>query len=103
MEGKSLVLVKDKFHINLKKSINNILAVPVVFDSKIHAIEILNDLLRENKIDKGIEEGTIQSLITDFHIDLKDYYCFCYKYKNNTKDLVVGYKIVEMIDTRSEY
>lgn len=72
MEGKSLVLVKDKFHINLKKSINNILVVPVVFDSKIHAIEILNDLLRENKIDKGIEEGTIQSLITDFHIDLKD-------------------------------
>ena len=47
MEGKSLVLVKDKFHINLKKSINNILVVPVVFDSKIHAIEILNDLLRE--------------------------------------------------------
>lgn len=79
MEGKSLVLVKDKFHINLKKSINNILVVPVVFDSKIHAIEILNDLLRENRIDKGIEEGTIQSLITDFHIDLKDYYCFCYK------------------------
>ena len=101
MEGKSLVLVKDKFHINLKKSINNILVVPVVFDSKIHAIEILNDLLRENKIDKGIEEGTIQSLITDFHIDLKDYYCFCYK--SNTKDLVVGYKIVEMIDIRSEY
>ena len=61
MEGKSLVLVKDKFHINLKKSINNILVVPVVFDSKIHAIEILNDLLRENRIDKGIEEGTIQS------------------------------------------
>lgn len=59
MEDKSLVLVKDKFHINLKKSINNILVVPVVFDSKIHAIEILNDLLRENKIDKGIEEGTI--------------------------------------------
>lgn len=56
MEDKSLVLVKDKFHINLKKSINNILVVPVVFDSKIHAIEILNDLLRENKIDKGIEE-----------------------------------------------
>ena len=77
MEDKSLVLVKDKFHINLKKSINNILVVPVVFDSKIHAIEILNDLLRENKIDKGIEEGTIQSLITDFHIDLRDYYCFC--------------------------
>lgn len=101
MEGKSLVLVKDKFHINLKKSINNILVVPVVFDSKIHAIEILNDLLRENRIDKGIEEGTIQSLITDFHIDLKDYYCFLYK--NNTKDLVVGYKIVEMIDIRSEY
>lgn len=101
MEDKSLVLVKDKFHINIKKSINNILVVPVVFDSKIHAIEILNDLLRENRIDKGIEEGTIQSLITDFHIDLKDYYCFCYK--NNTKDLVVGYKIVEMIDTRSEY
>lgn len=100
MEDRSLVLVKDKFHINLKKSINNILVVPVVFDSKIHAIEILNDLLRENKIDKGIEEGTIQSLITDFHIDLRDYYCFCY---TNSKDLVVGYKLIEMIDTRSEY
>ena len=100
MEDKSLVLVKDKFHINLKKSINNILVVPVVFDSKIHAIEILNDLLRENKIDKGIEEGTIQSLITDFHIDLRDYYCFCY---TNSKDLVAGYKLIEMIDTRSEY
>lgn len=100
MEGKSLVLVKDKFHINLKKSINNILVVPVVFDSKIHAIEILNDLLRENKIDKGIEEGTIQSLITDFYIDLRDYYYFCY---TNSKDLVVGYKLIEMIDTRSEY
>lgn len=101
MEGKSLVLVKDKFHINLKKSINNILVVPVVFDSKIHAIEILNDLLRENRIDKGIEEGTIQSLITDFHIDLKDYYCFCYS--KESQDLVDGYKLVEMIDTRSEY
>ena len=101
MEGKSLVLVKDKFHINLKKSINNILVVPVVFDSKIHAIEILNDLLRENRIDKGIEEGTIQSLITDFHIDLKDYYCFCYS--KESQNLVDGYKLVEMIDTRSEY
>lgn len=101
MEGKNLVLVKDRFHIKLKKSIFNLLVVPVIFDSKIHAVEILNTLLNENRIDKGIEEGTIQSLITDFHIDLKDYYCFCYK--NNTKDLVVGYKIVEMIDTRSEY
>ena len=100
MEGKSLVLVKDKFHINLKKSINNILVVPVVFDSKIHAVEILNDLLRENRIDKGIEEGTVQSLITDFHINLKDYYCFCYS--KESQDLVDGYKLVEMIDTRSE-
>ena len=101
MENKSLVLVKDRFHIKLKKSIFNLLVVPVVFDSKIHAVEILNTSLIENSIDKGIEEGTVQSLITDFHINLKDYYCFCYK--NNTKDLVVGYKIVEMIDTRSEY
>lgn len=56
MEGKSLVLVKDKFHINLKKSINNILVVPVVFDSKIHAIEILNDLLREIKFIKVLKK-----------------------------------------------
>ena len=100
MEDKSLVLVKDRFHIKLKKSIFNLLVVPVVFDSKIHAIEILNTLLIENNIDKGIEEGAVQSLITDFHINLKDYYCFCSS--KESQDLVDGYKLVEMIDTRSE-
>ena len=100
MENRNLVLVKDKFHIKLKKSIFNSLVVPVIFDSKIHAVEILNALLNENNIDKGIEEGTVQSLITDFHIDLKDYYCFCYS--KDSQDLVDGYKLVEMIDVRSE-
>ena len=100
MEDKSLVLVKDRFHIKLKKSIFNLLVAPVIFDSKIHAVEILNTLLIENNIDKGIEEGTVQSLITDFHINLKDYYCFCYS--KESQDLVDGYKLVEMIDTRSE-
>lgn len=100
METTNIVLVKDRFHIKLKKSIFNSLVVPVIFDSKIHSVEILNALLNENNIDKGIEEGTVQSLITDFHIDLKDYYCFCYS--KESQDLVDGYKLVEMIDTRSE-
>lgn len=100
METTNIVLVKDRFHIKLKKSIFNALVAPVIFDSKIHAVEILNALLNENNIDKGIEEGTVQSLITDFHIDLKDYYCFCYS--KESQDLVDGYKLVEMIDTRSE-
>lgn len=39
MESKSLVLVKDSFHINLRKSIIGLLVVPVIFDSKIHAVE----------------------------------------------------------------
>lgn len=100
METTNIILVKDRFHIKLKKSIFNLLVVPVIFDSKIHVIEILNTLLIENNIDKGIEEGTVQSLITDFHIDLKDYYCFCYS--KDSQDLVDGYKLVEMIDVRSE-
>lgn len=100
METTNIVLVKDRFHIKLKKSIFNSLVVPVIFDSKIHAVEILNALLNENNIDKGIEEGTVQSLITDFHIDLKDYYCFCYS--KESQDLVDGYKLIEMIDTRSK-
>ncbi len=99
METKSLVLIKDSFQLNLKRAITGLLVVPVVFDSKIHAVEILHDILENNNLKKGISEETVQSLITNFHINLKDYYCFCYS--NKTNDTVIGYRFVEMIDTRS--
>lgn len=98
MESKSLVLVKDSFHINLRKSIIGLLVAPVIFDSKIHAVEILHDIIENEDLKKGINEEIVQSLVTDFHIDLKDYYCFCYS--NKTNDIVIGYRIIEMIDTR---
>ena len=98
MEYKSLVLVKDSFNINLKKSITGLLVIPVVFDSKIHAVEILRDIIENENIKKGINEETVQSLNTIFHINLKDYYCFCYSNKSN--DIVIGYRLVEMIDTK---
>ena len=98
MESKSIVLVKDSFHLNLKKVIIGLLALPVIFDSKIHAVQILNDLIKNNDLEKGINEGTVQSLITYFHINLKDYCCFCYS--NKTNDIVIGYRLVEMIDAR---
>lgn len=98
MESKSLVLVKDSFNINLKKSIIGLLIIPVVFDSKIHAVEILHDIIENENIKKGINEETVQSLNTIFHINLKDYYCFCYS--NKTNDIVIGYRLVEMIDTK---
>ena len=99
MESKSIILVKDKFQLNLKKSITGLLVVPIIFDSKIHVVEILHDMLENNNLKKGISEETVQSLITNFHINLKDYYCFCYS--NRTNDIVIGYRFVEMIDTRS--
>lgn len=98
MENKSIVLVKDKFQLNSKKSIIGLLVIPVIFDSKIHAVQILNDMIKNNNLEKGISEGTVQSLITYFHINLKDYCCFCYS--NKTNDIVIGYRLVEMIDTR---
>lgn len=98
MESKSLVLVKDSFHINLRKSIIGLLVVPVIFDSKIHAVEILHDIIENENLKKGINEETVQSLNTIFHSNLKDYYCFCYS--NKTNDIVIGYRIIEMIDTR---
>lgn len=100
MENKSIVLVKDKFQLNLKKSIIGLLAIPVIFDSKIHAVQILNDMIKNNGLEKGISEGTVQSLITYFHINLKDYYCFCYS--NKSENVILGYRFVEMIDTRFE-
>lgn len=100
MESKSLVLVKDSFHINLRKSIIGLLVVPVIFDSKIHAVEILHDIIENEDLKKGINEETVTSLNTIFHINLKDYYCFCYS--NKTNDIVIGYRIIEMIDTRFE-
>lgn len=99
MEPKSLVLIKDSFQLNLKRAITGLLVIPVVFDSKIHVVEILHDMLENNNLKKGISEETVQSLITNFHINLKDYYCFCYS--NKTNDIVIGYRFVEMIDTRS--
>lgn len=98
MESKSIVLVKDSFQLNLKKVITDLLVVPVIFDSKIHAVQILNDLIKNKDLKKGISEGTIQSLLTNFHINLKDYCCFCYS--NKTTNIVIGYRLVEMIDTR---
>lgn len=98
MESKSLVLVKDSFQLNLKKSIIGLLVVPVIFDSKIHAVEILHDIIENENIKKGINEETVQSLNTIFHINLKDYYCFCYS--NKTNDIIIGYRFVEMIDTK---
>ena len=98
MESKNLVLVKDSFHINLRKAIIGLLVVPVVFDSKIHAIEILHDIIENEDLKKGINEETVTSLNTIFHINLKDYYCFCYS--NKTNDIVIGYRIIEMIDTK---
>ena len=100
MESKNLVLIKDTFQIKLKKCIVGLLVIPVIFDSKIHAVEILHDMLENNNLKKGISEETVQSLITNFHINLKDYYCFCYS--NKTNDIVIGYRFVEMIDTRFE-
>lgn len=76
MESKNLVLIKDTFQIKLKKCIIGLLVVPVIFDSKCHAVQILNDMIKNNNLEKGINEGTVQSLVTDFHIYLKDYYCF---------------------------
>lgn len=99
MENKSIVLIKDSFQLNLKRAITGLLVIPVIFDSKIHAVEILHDMLENNNLKKGINEETVQSLITNFHINLKDYYCFCYS--NKTNDIVIGYRFVEMIDTRS--
>ena len=98
MESKNLVLVKDLFKLNLKKSIIGLLVVPVIFDSKIHAAEILHDIIENENIKKGINEETVQSLNTIFHINLKDYYCFCYS--NKTNDTIIGYRLVEMIDTK---
>lgn len=98
MESKSLALVKDSFHINLRKSIIGLLVVPVIFDSKIHAVEILHDIIENENLKKGINEETVQSLNTVFHSNLKDYYCFCYS--NKTNDIVIGYRIIEMIDTK---
>lgn len=98
MESKSLVLVKDSFNINLRKSIIGLLIVPVIFDSKIHAVEILHDIIENEDLKKGINEETVTSLNTIFHINLKDYYCFCYS--NKTNDIVIGYRIIEMIDTK---
>lgn len=100
MESKNLVLIKDIFQIKLKRCIVGLLVVPVIFDSKVHAVEILNDMIRNNNLEKGIDEGTVQSLVTDFHIDLKDYYCFCYS--NKSENVILGYRFVEMIDTRFE-
>ncbi len=99
MENKSIVLIKDSFQLNLKRAITGLLVIPVIFDSKIHAVEILHDMLENNNLKKGINEETVQSLITSFHTNLKDYYCFCYS--NKTNDIVIGYRFVEMIDTRS--
>ena len=98
MENKSIVLVKDTFQLNLKKAIIGLLVVPVIFDSKIHAVEILHGIIENEDLKKGINEETVQSLNTVFHINLKDYYCFCYS--NKTNDIVIGYRIIEMIDTR---
>lgn len=100
MESKNLVLIKDTFQIKLKKCIIGLLVVPVIFDSKCHAVQILNDMIKNNNLEKGINEGTVQSLVTDFHIYLKDYYCFCYS--KTSEDIVIGYRFVEMIDTRFE-
>lgn len=99
MENKSIVLIKDSFQLNLKRAITGLLVIPVIFDSKIHAVEILHDMLENNNLKKGINEETVQSLITNFHTNLKDYYCFCYS--NKTNDIVIGYRFVEMIDARS--
>lgn len=98
MESKSFVLIKDSFNINLRKSIIGLLVVPVIFDSKIHAVEILHDIIENEDLKKGINEETVQSLNTIFYINLKDYYCFCYS--NKTNDIVIGYRIIEMIDTK---
>lgn len=98
MESKSFVLIKDSFQLNLKKAIIGLLVAPVIFDSKIHAVEILHDIIENEDLKKGITEETVQSLITYFHINLKDYCCFCYS--NKTNDIVIGYRIIEMIDTK---
>ena len=98
MESKSFVLIKDSFQLNLKKAITGLLVTPVIFDSKVHAVEILHDIIENENLEKGIGEETAQSLITYFHINLKDYCCFCYS--NKTNDIVIGYRLVEMIDTR---
>ena len=45
MESKNLVLIKDTFQIKLKKCIIGLLVVPVIFDSKCHAVQILNDMI----------------------------------------------------------
>lgn len=100
MKSKSLVLIKDSFHINLRKSIIGLLVVPVIFDSKIHAVEILHDIIENENLKKGINEETVQSLNTIFHSNLKDYYCFCYS--NKSENVILGYRFVEMIDTRFE-
>lgn len=100
MESKNLVLIKDTFQIKLKKCIVGLLVIPVIFDSKCHAVQILNDMIRSNNLEKGINEEIVQSLVTDFHIDLKDYYCFCYS--NKSENVILGYRFVEMIDTRFE-
>lgn len=98
MESKSFVLIKDSFQLNLKKTITGLLVAPVIFGSKVHAVEILHDIIENENLEKGIGEETAQSLITYFHINLKDYCCFCYS--NKTNDIVIGYRLVEMIDTR---
>lgn len=98
MESKSFILIKDSFQLNLKKAITDLLVAPVIFDSKVHAVEILHDIIENEDLKKGISEGTAQSLITYFYINLKDYCCFCYS--NKTNDIVIGYRLVEMIDTR---
>lgn len=100
MESKNLVLIKDIFQIKLKKCVIGLLVVPVIFDSKVHTVQILNDIIKNNNLEKDINEGTVKSLVTDFHIYLKDYYCFCYS--NTSEDIVIGYRFVEMIDTRFE-
>ena len=52
MESKNLVLIKDTFQIKLKKCIIGLLVVPVIFDSKCHAVQILNDMIKNNNLEK---------------------------------------------------
>ena len=52
MESKNLVLIKDTFQIKLKKCIVGLLVVPVIFDSKVHAVQILNDMIKNNNLEK---------------------------------------------------
>ena len=98
MESKSIVLVKDLFQLNLKKVITGLLVVPAIFDSKVHAVQILNHIIENKDLKKGISEETSQYLAIYFHINLKNYCCFCYS--NKTQNIVTGYRFVEMIDTR---